>query len=1026
MSDIEVAGLVTKLSIDDNQLNQSMASLNRQMQIAKSQAQVASSGMNAFGDSTRALKGHSDALSKQLEIQGARVAKLQQEHAKAVTEKGKDAKETQKLEVQLNKAVAQYNNLHGQLQATNRELQATNRELAIQTSNWTKAGNAMESAGGKMQAIGTGMESAGESLTRGVTVPIAAAAAGIAVLSREAKSFKDRMNEVFTLLPGISGEAMEQMSSQTKQFAKDFGVLPESVVPALYQAISAGVPKENVFDFLATAQKAAIGGVSNLKTSVDGISSVVNAYGADVLSATQASDLMFTAVRKGKTDFTQLSQSLFNVIPTASALNVEFGNVTAALATITAAGTPTSVATTQLRQLFVELSKDGGKAAVAFEQISGKSFKDFIAGGKNVQDALILMEKAAAKNNVGINDLFGSVEAGNAALGLTGKRAQSFTENLNDMANAVGATDKAFETMNKDRQLEKIQAELVVLRLEVAEKFLPIINDSLIPIFRENLMPVLKGAADGIANLAEWFSSLDKETQANVLRMIGFAAAAGPALVLIGKMATGLGALTTAAGTAAKLIGVKAAGAGLTAATTAFGTSTAGAAGSAGLLSKGLLSMVGGAGPLALWAAGIAGAGYGAYKLHQHMKQDAIPAVREFGDEVSDSTKKAMDSFFDLYDSADASLKQLKWSGETVSKDMATTMTTNFDGMSSQIIESLEESRTKGVESLRKLFADSKTISEDEQQAMLEALDEGYDKRKATIEVQNARIKEILETASSERRELTRTEQWEISAIQSQMKDTAIATMSEGELEQKAILERMKADAENFSARQAAEVVKNSIEQKEKTVAAAEGQYNDSIKQIIFLRDDAKSITADQADKLIAEAKRQRDGVVGLAEEMHDDVLAAAQQQAKDHLDNVDWETGQILSKWQVFKSKFAKLVGNIVVPKYDASDAFDYYPTSATASNKPTTSGGFGGLSSIQGFDDGGTVPGPIGAPRMILAHAGETILPTHKQGFAQSVHHTFDPLVVKGVNDKNELVAIVDVRVEKVVKDLLYWEGR
>lgn len=35
-------------------------------------------------------------------------------------------------------------------------------------------------------------------------------------------------------------------------------------------------------------------------------------------------------------------------------------------------------------------------------------------------------------------------------------------------------------------------------------------------------------------------------------------------------------------------------------------------------------------------------------------------------------------------------------------------------------------------------------------------------------------------------------------------------------------------------------------------------------------------------------------------------------------------------------------------------------------------------------GFDEGGVVPGPIGAPRLILAHGGETVLPTHKTGMA------------------------------------------
>lgn len=37
-----------------------------------------------------------------------------------------------------------------------------------------------------------------------------------------------------------------------------------------------------------------------------------------------------------------------------------------------------------------------------------------------------------------------------------------------------------------------------------------------------------------------------------------------------------------------------------------------------------------------------------------------------------------------------------------------------------------------------------------------------------------------------------------------------------------------------------------------------------------------------------------------------------------------------------------------------------------------------------LPGFDDGGIVPGRIGEPRIIMAHGGETILPTHKGGAA------------------------------------------
>lgn len=352
----------------------------------------------------------------------------------------------------------------------------------------------------------------------------------------DATGFQRQMNEVFTLLPDLSGEAMSKMTAQVKDFSSEFGVLPNEVVPALYQSISAGVPQENVFSFLETAQKAAKGGVTELTTAVDGISSVVNAYGSDVIEATEASDLMFTAVKLGKTDFEQLSSSLFNVIPTAAGLGVEFQDITAALAAMTAQGVPTSVATTQLRQLFVELSKDGGDTADMFEELAGKSFKEFIAQGGNTAEALGLMLEGADKLDVGVNDLFGSVEAGSAALSLAG--SETFTANIDAMGASAGATQTAFEQMETGLGpiVDKIKARLSVASIEIGEWIAPHIEagfaafsswwasngatilgglETVGTVFRETIFPALGNAAtafadlmqDGFQALSDWWSN---------------------------------------------------------------------------------------------------------------------------------------------------------------------------------------------------------------------------------------------------------------------------------------------------------------------------------------------------------------------------------------------------------------------------------------------------------------------------------------------------------------------------------------
>ena len=308
-------------------------------------------------------------------------------------------------------------------------------------------------------------------------IPALAVVGGAVKIAQDSvKSFTDyetKLNEVFTLMPGLSAQAEKEISADVKKFSKEFGVLPNDVIPSLYQAISAGVPRKNVFTFLEVAQKAAKGGVTELSTAVDGISSVVNAYGAEVLSASKASDLMFTAVKLGKTDFTQLSQSMFQVAPIGSALGVGFDEITAALAALTAKGTPTAVAATQMKSAMSELGKEGTKADKAFRKLAGKGFQDFLKSGGSVEKAFNLMADGADKSGLSVLDMFGSIEAGQAVLSLTAGGGEAFSAALKEMDNSAGATTTAFEKMQTGVQpsIDKLKANFEVLKLGIGEQF---------------------------------------------------------------------------------------------------------------------------------------------------------------------------------------------------------------------------------------------------------------------------------------------------------------------------------------------------------------------------------------------------------------------------------------------------------------------------------------------------------------------------------------------------------------------------
>jgi hypothetical protein len=69
------------------------------------------------------------------------------------------------------------------------------------------------------------------------------------------------------------------------------------------------------------------------------------------------------------------------------------------------------------------------------------------------------------------------------------------------------------------------------------------------------------------------------------------------------------------------------------------------------------------------------------------------------------------------------------------------------------------------------------------------------------------------------------------------------------------------------------------------------------------MRDETGVISAQEADKMIKEAGRQKDDTIKKANEMHTQVVASAKKQAGDHAQQVDWEKGQVKTKWQEMKT---------------------------------------------------------------------------------------------------------------------------
>lgn len=284
-----------------------------------------------------------------------------------------------------------------------------------------------------------------------------ALAAGAALAAFAVKGIKDfvdvekKAKEVFTLIPEASEKSKKQLVADATEISNSFGRDVTQVLDGMYQALSAGVPQDNIMEFMKTASLAAQGGVAKLDDAVGAITTVLNGYNMEADQAEAVSDALFTTVKLGVTDFTELGTNIGKVTPLAAALGVEFDEVAGMFASLTKTlgKGQTAVAATQIKTMLAELSDETKVAGKNFKDLTGVAFTEFIKKGGDMQGALRLMTQGAEDSGVSVKDLFGSIQGGMAALALSANGAKDLGESMEAMGKKMGATKDAAEEVGE-------------------------------------------------------------------------------------------------------------------------------------------------------------------------------------------------------------------------------------------------------------------------------------------------------------------------------------------------------------------------------------------------------------------------------------------------------------------------------------------------------------------------------------------------------------------------------------------------
>lgn len=406
-------------------------------------------------------------------------------------------------------------------------------------NKWVEFGKKVEAAGTKVTGVGKKISSAGGEVVKlgKKFAPVSAAATGaLTVVTKTSSDFQNGMAKMSTLFD-TSQVSVQKLSKEFLNLSNETGKGATELTEAGYQALSASVPVEKLGSFIRTSANMAKVGFTDTATSVDLLSTAVNAYGLEADQADNIANKLVNTQNLGKTSVNELASSMGKVIPTAAGMNVNLDQLCTMYTLMTKQGIATAESTTYMNSMLNELGDSGTDVGGILKEKTGKSFQDLMKDGMSVGDALKLIKQSSDETGTAFNELWSSQEAGKAAMALLNDSAGDFNETMGSMANVTDLVSQGLEKM--DTPSAKVSKSLNRIKNSGVE---------LGSVLLTTVTPYIEVFSQKVIELTNKFNAMPDSQKKVILVLLAIVAAVTPVLLVVGKAITAFGQVYSVAG----------------------------------------------------------------------------------------------------------------------------------------------------------------------------------------------------------------------------------------------------------------------------------------------------------------------------------------------------------------------------------------------------------------------------------------------------------------------------------------------
>ena len=399
----------------------------------------------------------------------------------------------------------------------------------------------------KMKVAGKKMIVAGQAMTKAITLPIVAIG-GAAVLAFA--KFDKAMTESLAIMGEVSAKMRGEMVAAAKEVAVTTVFSATEAAESYFFLASAGLDAAQSIAALPKVAAFAQAGAFDMARATDLLTDAQSALGlvirddvvANMENMARVSDVLVKANTLANASVEQFSTALTSKAGAAlKGFNIDIEEGVAVLAAYADQGVKAELAGNGLDRILRLLPK----GALENEQ----AFKDagiavFDAGGNmnNLGDIIAQLETRLE----GMGDKEKIVELNTLGFGA---RVQQLIKPLLGTSDAIKRYEKELRAAGgttqevADKQMKSFANQMGILKDKLVGAFISL-GETLVPILNDTVVPMIEKLIGGITSLVEWFGNLPPSIQGAIAKFLLIAAAAGPVLVVIGKLVTVVGLLS--------------------------------------------------------------------------------------------------------------------------------------------------------------------------------------------------------------------------------------------------------------------------------------------------------------------------------------------------------------------------------------------------------------------------------------------------------------------------------------------------